>query len=129
MGAERNHDTLEILGRKKRVVAGSFAPNGSSALVAADTRVNAGAATVAYVSTGLYRITFTDAYQKLLSATATLQLASADDKYVQIGAFTVADKTLDIRVWDASGAGVADVAANANNRINFICVFDDAVHN
>lgn len=125
--AERNFDFLETLGRKKRVVAGSFAPNGSSALVASSTRVTGSGATVAYVSTGLYRVTFTDAYGALLAATATLQLATGDDKYCQLGAYSAANKTLDIRVWDVSGAAVADVAADANNRISFVCVFDDAL--
>lgn len=123
--AERNFDFLETIGRKKRVLAGSFAPNGSSALVAADTKGLG--FTAAYVSTGLYRLTFANAYGALNSATATLQLATGDDKYVQIGTYTAADRTLDIRVWDASGGAVADVAANANNRINFVCVFDDAL--
>lgn len=102
-------------------VSGSFAPNGSSAISAAS---NTGKGwTVAYISTGLYRITFADKYPFLISGMAVLQLATGDDKYVQLGTYTASSKTLDIRVWDASGAAVADVAANANNRINFDCVF------
>jgi hypothetical protein len=127
--AERNFDFMETLGRKKRVISGSFAPNGSSALVAANTK--GVGFTVAYVSTGLYRITFTNSYGALQSATASLQLASGDDKYVQFGTYTPATAsaaaTLDLRVWDASGAGVADVAADANNRIHFKLVMDDAL--
>lgn len=99
------------------VIAGSFAPNGSSALVATSTYGKG--FTVAYVSTGLYRITLGDLYAKLVSATVTLQLATGDDKTVQLGTYTKASKTLDIRVWDVGAAAVADVAADANNRINF----------
>lgn len=114
-------DTPKTRGKGYVAISGSFAPNGSSALVATST-YGAGFS-VAYTSTGLYTITFEDTYKTLVSATATVQLASGDDKFLQFGAYNATAKTLTIRCWDISDAAVADIAANANNRINFHVVF------
>lgn len=101
------------------VLAGSFAPNGSSAVSSASNLGHGWS--VARTSAGLFTITLEDAYVSLLSATATLQLATADDKLAQIGSCDVVSaKTVQIRIWDISDAAVADVAANANNRVNFV---------
>jgi len=116
-------DLVRAEGKELVVIAGSFAPNGSSAVSAASNKGTG--FTVARTSAGLFTITFTESYPDLLSAVATLQLASADDKYVQVGTYTAATKALQIRVFDASDAAVADVDANANNRINFVCVFEN----
>lgn len=103
-------------------IKGSFAPNGSSAIDATQNRGYGW--TVARTSTGLFTITFDSVYPALRAFTANLQLASADDKFCQVGTYTAASKTLEIRVYDISGTAVADVAADANNRINFCAVFD-----
>ncbi len=102
-------------------VPGSFAPNGSSALVA--TAVKGKGFSVAYTSTGLYTITFQDVWPVMVACTATLQEATAGDQYVTVGTYVAASKTLVITAWDASDGAVADVAANANNRINFCAWF------
>lgn len=115
-----------------QVVKGSFAPNGSSALVATSTRGERSGFTVAYISTGLYRITFEDAWQAVDvdSKWVSLQLATTDDKYLVFGPFVAgsatAGATLDILSRDIGGAGLADIAADANNRIDFGVVFDTA---
>lgn len=98
-------------------ISGSFAPNSSSALSAASTYGKG--FTVAYTSTGLFTITLNDTYVKMISASCALQLATGDDKYLQLGSYSASGKTITIRVWDASGAAVADISANANNRIHF----------
>lgn len=126
--ANRNFDFIQGLGKGVKVIAGSFAPNGSSAVAA--TSVKGKGFSVARTSTGLFTITLQDAYTALLSMTASLQLASGDDKFVQIGSVDVVSaKTLEIRVWDISGAAVADVSANANNRINFVLVLSNSTLN
>lgn len=102
-------------------VMGSFAPNGSSA-VSASSRLGKGWS-VARTSAGLFTITFSDTWNDLVSFTASLQLASADDKYLIPGAYTAASKTITITVWDISGAAATDVSANANNRIHFTAWF------
>lgn len=101
------------------IIAGSFAPAGSNA----PTTVEGVGFSVAYTSTGLFTVTFADRYPGLIAAVATLQLATAGDQKVEIGSYSEANKTLQIRVWDIGDAAVADVSADANNRINFICFF------
>lgn len=116
------HD-LMIHGPRRIMVEGSFAPNGSSAISAAS---NKGLGwSVAYTSTGLYTLTFQDSFVDLESITVSLQLASGDDKALQLGTWTASAKTLEIRCWDTSAAAVADIAADANNRINFQAIFRD----
>lgn len=123
--ANRIFSDLKALGKGFKVIAGSFAPNGSSA-IAATSRKGPGWS-VARTSAGLFTITFTDAYIDMVSATASLQLATAADRIVQIGTYDSSARTLQIRVWDISDAAVADVAADANNRINFCVVFRDSL--
>lgn len=119
--AARNFDNLQCLGKGLKTIAGSFAPNGSSA-VAASSRQGMGWS-VARTSTGLFTVTLNDKYAALAGMGLSLQLAAGDDKFVQWGAIDVVSaKTLQIRVWDASGAAVADIAADANNRIGFVLV-------
>lgn len=119
--ASRNTFRPRTLNPEAVCIMGSFAPNGSSA-VAASSRKGRGW-TVARTSTGLFTVTFTDKFNALLSATATLQLATPDDKAAQIGTWTASTKALQILVFDASAAAVADVAADANDRINFVAWF------
>jgi len=106
--------------KKGVLVAGSFAP----AAAGAPTTLRGAGFSVARSAAGKFTITFDQLYKTLVSATATLQLATADDKACQVGTYTAASKTLVISVWDDSDAALADVAANANNRVNFICVFE-----
>ena len=122
--AERKFDFMETIGRKKRTVAGSFAPDTANA----PTDVRGSGFSVVRTSQGLFTITFTNTYGALVSAVATLQLASTDNYMTQVGSYVAASRTLEIRVIDDAGAGqVQDVAANANNRVNFVCVFDDSL--
>ena len=122
--AERNHNFVETTRRKVRMVAGSFAPDTANA----PTDLRGSDFTVVRTSQGLFTVTFSDLHGELVSAVATMQLASADDRTAQIGSYVAASKTLEIRLGDGAGAGaVQDVAANANNRVNFICVFNDAL--
>jgi hypothetical protein len=119
--ANRNFDFLQVLGKGVKVVSGSFAPNGSNPVDAAS--VKGKGFSVARSSAGVFTVTLQDAYVALLSAHCSIQLASPDDKFVQFGAIDVVNaKTAQIVVWDVSGAGVSDVAANSGNRIHFTLV-------
>lgn len=116
-----NRSWREIVGTIDQgavLIQGSFAPNGSSAI---DATQNSGHGwSVAHTSTGLFTITLQDAYIAMISSTVSLQLATGDDKILQVGAVDVVNaKTIQVRVWDISGAAVADIAANAGNRIHF----------
>lgn len=114
--AERTFHDVKSLHSNVRVIAGSFRPNGSSAVA---TTAGVGF-TVARTSAGLFTITLVDAFPGLLSAQCSLQLATGDDKFVQFGSIDVSSaKTIQIRVWDVSGAAVSDVASDANNWIHF----------
>lgn len=73
----------------------------------------------AKTSTGEYTITLAEQYADMESADATLQLATADDKFLQVGTYNSANRTLKFWIWDKSDGALADVAINANNRINF----------
>lgn len=101
------------------IVAGSFAPAGAGA----PTTVRGKGFTVARSGAGTFVVTLDKFYPQLLSATATLQLATPDDKYAMVSDVSLSAKTVEIVVWDASGAAATDVAANANNRVNFCLVF------
>jgi|SRR6185369_5574209 len=123
--ANRNFTEMQALDKGIKVIAGSFAPNNTGAVSAAS---NKGIGySVVRTSAGLFTITLEDSYVSLLSGTCSLQLASADDKYCQFGSIDVVTaKTVQIRVWDISAAAVADVAADANNRINFCLVLKNS---
>lgn len=116
---KRNLAPVRALVRELIPLPGSFAPNGGSAL---DLTTRKGLGwTVTRTSTGLFTVTFTDTQADLVAFEAQLQLASADDKYLQMGTLVnTSTPVVQIRVMDISGAAVADVAANANNRIHFV---------
>jgi len=119
--SNRNYQKApQMLNPTVRMIGGSFAPNGSSA-IDATTRLGLGWS-VGYTSTGLYTITFTDKFPNLLCALASLQLTTGDDKFLQVGVYSAANKTLQIRCYDASGAALADAGAG---RIHFMCWFSD----
>lgn len=121
-GARRNWQKPKVLGLERIYLSGRFFPDTASA----PTKDAASAVgwTVSRVSTGLFRVTFEDQFPTAVYVSAHLQLASGDDKIAQCAAITLSTtKTLDIRVWDISAAAVADVAADANNSINFQVVF------
>lgn len=119
--ANRLVHKLRALTRDIVLVHGSFAPNGSSAVSSASNKGKGWS--VARTSAGLFTITFENPYADLVSFTQTLQLASGDDKVLQAGAYSASNKTITIRVWDISGAAVADISANADNRIHFVAAF------
>lgn len=108
---------LPSLNTKSVRVAGSFAPNGSSALVATSTYGRG--FTVARTSQGLFTVTLAEKYVRLRSGGLTIQKVAAGIGFVQLGAVDVSSaKTIQIRIVDELGA-VQDLAADANNRVHF----------
>jgi len=86
-------------------VHGSFAPNGSSALAAANT--NGKGFTVARTSQGLFTITFDNKYPELVSAVCALQNASSAPARAQFGDYVAASKTLQLYTQsNAGGTGI-----------------------
>lgn len=125
MSANRLMKLPKTYDKKLHIYAGSFAPNGSSA-VSASSRKGLGFS-VARTSQGLFTLTLDDTFPSatyLVSMSASLQLAAGSlaQRRCEIGSISTTAKTYQIRVVDNSAA-VQDVAANANNRINFIIKF------
>jgi hypothetical protein len=123
--ANRNFDFIQGLGKGIKIISGSFAPNGASAVSAAS--VKGKGFSVARTGAGVFTITLQDAYVALLAGHCTLQLSAAADQFVQLGAIDVVTaKTVVINAWDISDAALADIAANANNRIHFTLVLSNS---
>ena len=118
------------------IIAGSFAPNGSSAIAASG--VEGIGVTVARTTTGVFTVTLASTYSSMVCANLTLALATASsaasDNRLELGAIDVASaKTIVIRnikavhidhSTPASSVALtcaaADIAANAANRIHFM---------
>ena len=108
---------VQALNPELKIVAGSFLPNGSSAV---DSAGNTGTGfSVARTGTGSFTVTLGDKYPGLLSAQCSVALAAAADTKVQFGAIDVSSaKTVVITV--ITTASAADIASNAANRIHFV---------
>lgn len=124
--AERNFDFCETLGRKKRLIAGSFKPNGSSAI---DNSLNTGVGfTVAYTTTGTYTVTFTDKYAKAAGANAKLVQATRTQD-VEVKSVDPVAGTMVIEGFARGGTTPQDITAATATYIHFSVLFDDALSN
>ncbi len=111
--ANRLSHRLDTAGRNRRLIAGSWAPAGAGAV----TAVKGEGFSVARTGVGVFTITLQDFYADLESAEACIQLAAAGDTYAQVGSYDAALRTLVVRTLTAGV--VADIAADAFNRVNF----------
>ena len=102
----------------------SFLPQGAGAITSSQI-FGRGVASVAW-STDRYIVTLQDVYPALLAATATLQLATKNDQFCQLGAISLTNKTFEIVVWDVSTAGAVSVAADPGNLIHLHLVFKNS---
>lgn len=109
--------TFQVYGFGIIMILGSFAPNGSSALVATSTKGKG--FSVAYTSTGTYTLTFNYSSLAVLSAWLTPQMHAANvDTSLQFGDVDTST-ALTAVIRNNPGGSVADITANANNRIHF----------
>lgn len=96
---------MQTIGLERVAVHGSFAPNGTSALVAANTYGKG--FSVARTSAGLYTITFDNTYPELVSAMCQVQNASSTPAAVQFGDYTAASRTMQLYARsNAGGTGI-----------------------
>lgn len=105
---------------KPVVIAGSFAPNNTSAV---DNTANRGADfTVARTGTGEFTVTLANnlALSEVEAMVATAQLSTAADIVAQITAITPAAANRTYVITLNAGATATDVAAAAGNRVNFV---------
>jgi len=115
--ADRNFNPLQALGREYKVIAGSFRPNGSSA-VSNTTNTGVGFS-VARTGVGAFTITLTDKYVSLIGAEFQLALATPAAAHdICIGAVDVSSAKTIAFVHYSAGAA-ADIASDAANRIYF----------
>lgn len=105
--------------RELVIVAGSFAPDSANPPTSTTLRGNGW--TAVWTSTGIWTITFAEAYPELVAGIATIQRSSDADTVAQLGVYTPATRTITVK--SLAAATATDIAANANNRVNFIFVF------
>lgn len=116
--ASRSFSDVQGLINQLKVVVGSFAPAGTGAV----TNTKGAGFTVARTGVGAYLVTLTDRYFDLVAGGATAQLATPAGRAALVGTYDATAGTVVISVVDEAGAP-ADIAANANNRVNFVLWF------
>ncbi len=109
---------IYAIGPGMQIMAGSFAPNGSSAVAA--TSVKGKGFTVAYTSTGLFRVTLLAPYRALIAGFCNIHEPTVTDNVAKFLTTDVTAGTVDITV-EAAGSA-ANVTADAAARISF-CLF------
>ena len=113
MGSTRDIKPMKTATREACDIVGSFAPAGTGAV----TDARGDGFSVARTGVGTFTITFDKVWPELESATATVQLNASANTFAQVGAVNLSSKTAVIRTITAGSD--ADIAANANNRVNF----------
>lgn len=105
-------------------VHGRFKPNGSSAITNNTTNCKGFGWTVARSTTGKFTVTFGDYCEEIISFIPVPSFVDATgrDQVVHGGPLSAAGKTAVIWVYDISGSGAADIAADADNWVSFIAV-------
>jgi hypothetical protein len=120
--AGKTTDGLSVYGKGQLLLAGSFAPNGSSAVAQSDNKGST-TATTAWASTGTFTVTTNVRVKAVIAILPGVQLNSAAnlDRTAQIGAITsLAPLTFTIRIM--AGTSATDIAADPSNRINWQAV-------
>lgn len=116
--ADRNFLDVRTFGRNRVCITGSFAPNNTSAV---DASSNKGKGfTVARASAGVFTVTLdaTLGIPYVDSVVSSLSTNAAAALFAQNGAYSTSARTFSIRLVNGSGSAT-DLAANANNRVNF----------
>jgi hypothetical protein len=115
--ASRIFDRLQVLGKERKDITGSFQPNGANTAVLG---VYGKGFTVAHTAGGnLYTVTLADKYYgfdscwvQVSGPTLLLAQINADPDVKNAGTFTIA-------LYSAAGAASNDQPYNANQRIHF----------
>src|SRR6187549_2538530 len=119
---------MGLLNRKPRMLNIRFFPAGTSNPTTTAQDIKGVASIVRNGTAGEWLITLQDSYKRLLSAQATIQMATATDLVPQIATVsnlgTTSPVTLIVRA--NAVATPTDIAANANNSISLSLIFDDA---
>lgn len=113
----RSLDHMESRGKGLVTYAGSFAPNGASA-IAASSREGQGF-TVARTGVGEYTVTLLDRPRAIVAVDASIQLTTAANLSAQIGPVTLTSTGATIVIRALAAAVPTEIAAAAGNRVNF----------
>lgn len=117
---------MRTLVNSNLTIAGSFIPNGSSAIT---TKYGSGFSVVR-TSTGLYTVTLDVPFTNFVSIVVSGQFASAEADAHQflVGGISITSKTFAIKHVTSADVSTTDLAAGdisasgTANKINFICV-------
>lgn len=122
--AERNFDDIQVLGREKKIITGSFRPNGAGAV---DNTANVGKGfSVARTGVGAFTITLEDRYWALDSSHYQLALA------VPAAAHDLCEGIVDVKVAKTlpfvhySAGAAADIASDPANWIRFTLILSNS---
>lgn len=130
MSQNVNLDRAWVRGKGILLIKGSFLPNAALAPVASG-HLGGHIASVVWSSTGKWLVTLRDTGIRAIEAAIVSGQLNADnvDLGLSFGAFTnvgVAQNSVttpvSFTIRNAPGGAVADIAANANNRISFLLV-------
>lgn len=116
------------LSRKPKILNFRFFPAGTGNPTTTAQDIKGVSSIVRNGTAGEWLITLKSPYKRLLSAQATIQMASATDLVPQFATIanvgTASAVTLLLRA--NAAATPTDIAANANNSISVTLIFDDA---
>lgn len=124
--ALRNWQPATVAGVQHQIIAGSFIPNGSSAIA---TTYGVGF-TVARTGTGEYTVTLSEPFANYVSIQVTGQFASSNTDLHQflVGDISVTNRTFEIQHLSSTDVSTTDIAAadistsTTANKINFLVV-------
>lgn len=126
MTQRTQYEPATTLSRKPRMLNIRFFPAGAGNPTSTAQDVK-GVASITRNNAGEWLITLQDTYKRLLSAQATIQMATATDLVPQFATIanvgTTSAVTLLLRA--NAVATPTDIAANANNSISVTLIFDD----
>lgn len=127
MASRTMNPGARVFEKEAKVIRGRFFPQGTSdpTVPAASNR---GVATITRTGVGVFLITLSDAYRRLISATATVQKSTAADLVPQFGDIsnlgTATPVTAVLRL--NAVATPTDLAADANNSVFYELEFADS---
>lgn len=123
--ADRNFDLLQTLGREKKIIAGSFRPNGAGSV---DNTLNKGIGfSVARTGVGAFTITLEDKYAALDASQYQIALAipAAAHDICEGAVDVVSAKTIPFVHY--TGGVAADIASDPANWIKFTLVLANSL--
>ncbi len=121
MGQNRTNFNMQAMSRALILVAGSFQPNGSSAI--STTTVNGHGFTPTRTGTGAYLVTLEDVFIDFVALMCQLSATAIANNKVRIGDIDIATKTFVINAYQEDGdttVSAVDIANDADTWVHFM---------